>query len=161
MLSSGIEIISLGKYFRGISVRAGERELPADFVFLPMTDFDVILGMGWLTQNYACVHCREKKITIAKPGEPELIIKGIKQKDGRMIVSALKAHKMLQKGCTAYLASVVKAESSQTRLEDLDVVKVFPDDLPPPHREIEFTVDLMPGTSAISKAPYRMAPAEL
>ncbi|KAI5334703.1 hypothetical protein L3X38_024836 [Prunus dulcis] len=40
---------------------------------------------------------------------------------------------------------------------------VFPDDLPglPPHREIEFTIELVPGTSPISQAPYRMAPAEL
>ena len=40
---------------------------------------------------------------------------------------------------------------------------VFPEDLPgmPPHRELEFQIDLVPGSGAISKAPYRMAPAEL
>ena len=40
---------------------------------------------------------------------------------------------------------------------------MFPDDLSrlPPAREIEFTIELLPGTSPISKAPYRMAPAEL
>ena len=31
----------------------------------------------------------------------------------------------------------------------------------PPKREIDFTIDLTPGTSPISKAPYWMAPAEM
>ena len=31
----------------------------------------------------------------------------------------------------------------------------------PPDREIEFAIELVPGTAPISKAPYRMAPAEL
>src|SRR3954463_3000317 len=31
----------------------------------------------------------------------------------------------------------------------------------PPDRAVEFIVDLMPGTTPISKCPYRMAPHEL
>ncbi|GKA85740.1 putative reverse transcriptase domain-containing protein [Tanacetum coccineum] len=31
----------------------------------------------------------------------------------------------------------------------------------PPEREVEFTIDLIPGAQPISKAPYRMAPVEL
>jgi len=31
----------------------------------------------------------------------------------------------------------------------------------PLEREMEFAIELVPGTAAISKAPYRMAPAEL
>ena len=40
---------------------------------------------------------------------------------------------------------------------------VFPDELSglPPHREIEFGIELFPGTSPISMAPYQMAPAEM
>jgi hypothetical protein len=39
----------------------------------------------------------------------------------------------------------------------------FPEDLfgLPPDREVEFSIDLVPGTAPISKAPYRMAPAKL
>jgi len=40
---------------------------------------------------------------------------------------------------------------------------VFPDEVPdlPPSREIEFSIDLVPGAGPLSIAPYRMAPAEL
>ena len=40
---------------------------------------------------------------------------------------------------------------------------VFPEELPesPPKREVEFSIDLIPGTTPISIAPYRMAPTEL
>jgi hypothetical protein len=40
---------------------------------------------------------------------------------------------------------------------------VFPNELPgmPPDRDIEFAIELQPGTAPISKRPYRMPPAEL
>ena len=44
-----------------------------------------------------------------------------------------------------------------------EYLDVFPEELPglPPERELEFSIDLLPGTAPISKAPYRMAPVEL
>jgi len=52
-------------------------------------------------------------------------------------------------------------------LEEVPVVNeypdVFPEELPriPPDRDIEFVIDLVPGTSPIGKRPYRMAASEL
>ncbi|RVX13137.1 hypothetical protein CK203_018085 [Vitis vinifera] len=68
-------------------------------------------------------------------------------------------------GCQGFLAYVVNKEND-LKLEDIPIVRdypnVFPDDLPglPPKREVEFTIDVAPGTTPISKAPYRMAPME-
>jgi hypothetical protein len=53
------------------------------------------------------------------------------------------------------------------KVQDILVVcefpDVFPDDLPgiPPDRDIEFIIELQPGTAPISKRPYRMPPNEL
>jgi hypothetical protein len=53
------------------------------------------------------------------------------------------------------------------KLKDIPIVceypDVFSDDLPgmPPDRDIEFIIELQPGTAPISKRPYRMPPNEL
>ncbi len=66
-----------------------------------------------------------------------------------------------------YLAYVIDTEASEVKLEDIPMVREFPDVFPkellglPPDREVEFSIDLLPGTGPISKAPYRMAPTEL
>ncbi|CAJ2651172.1 unnamed protein product [Trifolium pratense] len=55
----------------------------------------------------------------------------------------------------------------EVKVEGLPVVCEFPDVFPedvsdvPPKREVEFTIDLVPGTSPISMAPYRMSASEL
>ena len=52
-------------------------------------------------------------------------------------------------------------------MDEIPVVREFPDVFPddfaslPPDREVEFTIDLIPGTKPISIPPYRMAPVEL
>ncbi|XP_074364525.1 uncharacterized protein LOC141705502 [Apium graveolens] len=83
------------------------------------------------------------------------------------LISALKASKLLSKGCDGYLAFVKDTSKDEPSIEDYPAVReyedVFPDELPglPPHREVEFTIELVPGAEPISKAPYRMAPLEL
>jgi hypothetical protein len=53
------------------------------------------------------------------------------------------------------------------QLENIPVVceypDVFPDDLPgmPPDGDVEFIIELQPGTAPISKRPYRMPPKDL
>ena len=83
------------------------------------------------------------------------------------MISAMTAQKMLRKGCQGCLAYVVETGKEGTILDEIQVVREFPDvfldDMVglPPEREVEFTIDLIPRTEPISIPPYRMAPAEL
>ncbi|TYJ98798.1 retrotransposon protein, putative, Ty3-gypsy subclass, expressed [Cucumis melo var. makuwa] len=85
----------------------------------------------------------------------------------RSLISILKAEKLLRKGCIAFLAHVIVVQREKLKPEDVSVVKEFLDVFPdyllglPPDREIEFTIELLPGTAPISQAPYKMAPSEL
>ncbi|GJY31593.1 hypothetical protein Tco_0415088 [Tanacetum coccineum] len=62
---------------------------------------------------------------------------------------------------------VIEKKLDEKRLEDILVVREFPEvfleDLPglPPVRQVEFQIDLIPGTTLVARAPYRLAPSEM
>ena len=96
-----------------------------------------------------------------------MIFRGIRREIAPSLINVMTASKMLRKDCQGYLAFVVDRRQEGTRLEDIPIVKefpyVFPDDISglPPDREVDFTIDLIPGTEPIFIPPYRMSPAEL
>ncbi|KAI5335990.1 hypothetical protein L3X38_026124 [Prunus dulcis] len=132
-----------------------------------MVGLDVILGMDWLAKHHASVDCFRKEVVFRSPGRPEVKLYGERRVLPSCLISAMTVKRLLIKGCSGYLAHVIDTRDHGLRLEDIPVVQEFPDvfpqDLPglPPHREIEFTIELVSGTNPISQAPYRMAPAEL
>ncbi|KAG8478506.1 hypothetical protein CXB51_028386 [Gossypium anomalum] len=73
----------------------------------------------------------------------------------------------LRKGYKTYLAFVLNTQAFELKIESVPVVCEFKDvflkELPglPPVREVELGIELVPGTTPISIAPYRMAPTEL
>ncbi|RVW70653.1 Retrovirus-related Pol polyprotein from transposon 17.6 [Vitis vinifera] len=154
------------RMLRNCIVMIGYREMPVDLVLLDLQDFDVILGMDWLASYHASVDCFEKRVTFSIPGQPKFSFEGKHVDRPLHMISALRASSLLKKGYQGFLASVV-SNGSDLKLEDIPIVReypdVFPEDLPglPLEREVEFTIDLVPGTGPMSKAPYRMAPMEL
>ncbi|CAN6584101.1 unnamed protein product [Malus baccata var. baccata] len=141
--------------------------IEANLVPFHLAEFDVILGMDWLSMHQAYVACWEKSVTFNRPRRPSITFQGERRILPSSIISAIQATRLLSRGCVGFLAHVVTRDKSSLRPKDVPVVKhltdVFPEDLPglPPAREIEFTIDLLLGTNPISLAPYRMAPAEL
>ncbi|XP_043705295.1 uncharacterized protein LOC122655128 [Telopea speciosissima] len=132
-----------------------------------MKNLDVILGMDWLSTYRATISCYDKEIIFRPEKGMKFKISGLKRGNATVpITSAVPARKLLSQGCQGFLAAVVE-EKKEIKIEDIDVVRDFPDVFPtnlmgvPPNMEVEFTIDLIPGTTPISKAPYRMAPAEL
>ncbi|KAL0536475.1 hypothetical protein IC582_025424 [Cucumis melo] len=136
-------------------------------IVLDMLDFDVILGMDWLAANHASIDCSRKEVTFNPPLMTSFKFKGGGSKSLPQIISAIRASKLLSQGTWGILASVVDTREVDVSLSSEPVVRdypdVFPEELPglPPHREVEFAIELEPGTVPISRAPYRMAPAEL
>jgi hypothetical protein len=128
-----------------------------DLVCIPLSKLDVILGMNWLKFNRVHINCYTKTVSFPKEEDslsPRLM-------DRREVKESLKEHDQM----FAMFASM-KLES-KIELSDLPVVREFSDVFPedfcdlPPEREVEFSIDLVPGTSPISMAPYRMSASEL
>ncbi|KAA0035602.1 pol protein [Cucumis melo var. makuwa] len=134
---------------------------------LDMLDFDVILGMDWLAANHASIDCSRKEVTFNPPSMASFKFKGEGSRSLPLVISAIRASKLLSQGTWGILASVVDTREVDVSLSSEPVVRdypdVFPEELPglPSHREVEFAIELEPGTIPISRAPYRMAPAEL
>jgi hypothetical protein len=121
------------------------KEFYANPIVLPSSGIDIILGMGWLTKYDAVIHCSKRSVVLtSQEGERFEFV--------------------------ATLPSVADCAVNQLKsnlMEDIRVVceypDVFPDDLlgMPPERDIEFIIDLLPGTAPIAKRPYRMSVGEL
>ena len=62
---------------------------------------------------------------------------------------------------------MLHSKRGQIELENILVVREFPNVFPqellgiPLKIEVDLSIDILPGTTPISKAPYRMAPTEL
>ncbi|XP_070012087.1 uncharacterized protein [Nicotiana sylvestris] len=142
-------------------------ETRADLMLLDMIDFEVILGMDWLYPYHAVLDCHAKIVSLVMPGFPRLEWKGSTVDTPSRVISFLKARHMVKKGCLAYLAYVRDTTVESPAIDSIPVVRefvdVFPSDLSgmPPDRDIDFYIDLAPGTQPISIPPYCMAPKEL
>ncbi|XP_072071943.1 uncharacterized protein [Arachis hypogaea] len=136
-----------------VCILISDRSYLADLVCLPLVGLDIILGMDWLNENRVLLDCFERKVIF-----PSQSIQ-----DTRDLPRSSEDTSTRQEYA---LLNSVKADSHREFCE-IPVVQdfsdVFPEDIPsfPPTREVEFSIELMPGTGPISIAPYRMAPLEL
>ncbi|KAA0042188.1 pol protein [Cucumis melo var. makuwa] len=122
---------------------------------LDMLDFDVILGMDWLAANHASIDCSRKEVAFNPPSMASFKFKGEGSRSLPQVISAIRASKLLSQGTWSILASVVDTREVDVSLSSEPVVRdypdVFPEELPglPPHREVEFAIELEPGTGFI------------
>jgi hypothetical protein len=117
----------------------------SNLILLDSKGIDIILGMDWLSKYDRVIQCTRKAVKLTK-------------KDGTSVEFV------------ATVQSGPDSKLNQTKaiaLEDIRVVQdypdVFPEELPgmPPDRNIEFLIELLPGTPPISKRSYRMPVNEL
>ncbi|NAW23563.1 hypothetical protein FGF82_23885, partial [Salmonella sp. gx-f9] len=77
---------------------------PADLMLLPFDEFDIILGMDWLTLHDAIVNCKRKTIDLRCQNDEIIRIESNDLNGLPAIISSMSAQKYVRKGCEAYLA---------------------------------------------------------
>ena len=108
-----------------------------------------------------------KNIVFRKPGLPKLEFVGDHKILPTCLISVLEANRLLHKGCEAYPKHIVDTSTLEVTLKSVPIVREFLDvffkDLPrlPPDRELEFGIDLLPGSVPNSIPPYKMVLVEL
>ncbi|XP_070660658.1 uncharacterized protein [Malus domestica] len=152
----------IDKICRSCPIELADRKICCDLMIMSMSEYDIILGMDWLIPHQALIDCARKMVTIiSSEGERLKVYGNVDNHYPRLTL------KTRDKDYSSWIANLV-AEKIEKPIVDIPVIvteyqDVFPEDLPglPPQREIDFTIEVYPGTSPISIAPYRMAPAEL
>ncbi|TYK08816.1 ty3-gypsy retrotransposon protein [Cucumis melo var. makuwa] len=161
------EVLLSKEKIKACRVEIANHVLDVTLLVLDMQDFDVILGMDWLSANHANIDCFGKEVVFNPPSGTSFKFRGASIVCLPKVISAMKASKLLNQGTWGILASMVYTREPEVSLSSEPVVREYPDVFPdelsglPSPREIDFVIELEPGTTPISRAPYRMAPAEL
>jgi hypothetical protein len=50
-------------------VKVGKEGLPGDLIVMPFEDYDLNLGMDWLSEHYARVDCKNKLVQFVRLGK--------------------------------------------------------------------------------------------
>ena len=128
-----------------------------------MSEFDVILGMDWLTAYRIVINCERRRVTAYTQDGTRVVFQG----DKHDIFPQTVYESRCQGQLAGWLASLTLEDEDRPDLDLPQVVcvyvDVFPDELPglPPQRVVDFGIELHPGISPISMTPHRMAPVKL
>jgi hypothetical protein len=130
---------------RAVLLELGSKTIDTDLIILGLEGMDVILGMDWMNRHKVVLDISERVVEINSPtvGATTLYLPFKDDVNPR-----------------SYVAITSQLEKIPVVREFVDV---FPDELSgmPPDIDVEFVIELQPGTAPISKRPYRMPPKEL
>ena len=155
--------VRIGMICRGCELEISGTLLTVDLRIMDMSEFDVILGMDWLTAYRVVIDCERRRVTAYTQDGTRVVFQGDKHD--------ILPHTVYESRCKGQLVGWLVSLTLEDEVRpDLDLprvvceyVDVFPDKLPglPPHRDVNFVIKLHPGTSPISMTPHRMTPVEL
>ncbi len=61
--------VLVGEYVRLCPIVLGDHVLRADLTVLPLKEFDVVLGLDWLTEHHAVIDCERQLVILRTPGK--------------------------------------------------------------------------------------------
>jgi hypothetical protein len=137
--------IATNQLNQSVTIQLGSHIVKTTLLVLGLENVDIILGANWMTLHQVVLDVASRIVEI---------------------------NSLFCGSFTLILPSQGSTQSCAFSMTELPLKKipvvceyadVFPDELlgMPPDRDIEFTIELQPGTTPISKRPYRMPPAEL
>ena len=148
---------------RGCELEISGTLLTVDLRIMDMSEFDVILGIDWLTAYRVVIDCERMRVTAYTQDGTLVVFLG----DKHDIFPQTVYESRCQRQLAGWLASLTLEDEVRPDLDLPRVVceyeDVFPDELPglPPLRVVDFYIELHPSTSPISITPHKMEPVEL
>nr|GEW76552.1 hypothetical protein [Tanacetum cinerariifolium] len=148
-------VVSTNTVLKGCNLNLVNHVFEIDLMPIELGTFDVIIGMNFLVKYDAVIVCGEKVVHIPYENKM-LIVESDKGVSRLKVISCIKSLKYVERRCHLFLARVTEKKSKEKRLEDVPVIRdfpeVFPDDFPrlPPPRQVEFQIYLVPGAAPVA-----------
>nr|GFD22914.1 reverse transcriptase domain-containing protein [Tanacetum cinerariifolium] len=136
-------IVSMNTILKGCTLNLVNQIFKINLMLIKLGMFNVVIGMDWLVKHDAVIICGEKVVRIPY-GNEMLIVKSDKGMSRLKVISCIKARKYMERGCHLFLAHVTKNKSKEKQMEDVPVIRDFPEVFPmelaglPPSRQVEF-----------------------
>jgi hypothetical protein len=135
---------------------------------LPLGYYDLIIGMDWLAAHKTKLEYYSKTLECENEEGRRVTLQGIQRLVSVRQISSLQVKKYCQKGCPLYAIQVLNFfENDKPILEDHSILReykyVFPEEVSdlPPRRDIDFSIELVPGAVSMSRTLYRMSILEI
>jgi hypothetical protein len=134
---------------------------------IPLGSCDFLIGMDWLDKNHVVLDYYNKAFTCLDEEGKLRTIQGIPRAVIIKEISSLQLNRSFRKGCQIFTMDMEEEPKYKvSSLEEYKVIKefeyVFGKILGfPPKRDIDFSINLMPGAAPMCKNPYRMSTPKL
>ena len=148
--------VRIGMICRGCKLEISGTLLTVDLRIMDISEFDVILGMDWLIAYRVVIDCERRRVTAYTQDGTHVVFQGDKYD--------IFPHTVYESRCQGQLAGWLASLTLEDEVRlDLDLprvvceyVDVFSDELPglPQHKDVNFGIELHPGTSPISMTPH-------
>lgn len=112
----------------GVLLVVQGESLLSDLLVVPLGNYEVILGMDWLSVYFAKLDCGHGRVTFEREGHPTLAYYGISPSKIVVCISAMRIKKILEEG-ESYLVALTcigEAADMELRIEDILVVRKIP-----------------------------------
>jgi hypothetical protein len=135
----------------------------ADLNIIPLGSYNCLIGMDYFDKHHAILDCYNKAFTCLDEEGNLRKVQGIPRVVTIREFSSLQLQKHYKKGCQIFSVHMEETPKDKVpSVEDCVVLKYFEDFFKeisgfPPKRDIDFSINPMPGETPISKTPYRMS----
>ena len=118
--------VIVNRVYRDYPIKIREYEFLGDLIELSFREFDVILGMDWLSRNQVVVDCRMKRVTLRTPSGKEATFIDERLNHISNVIFVATVRMMVRKSCEAYLAYVIDTKKAEPSLSDIPTVCDYP-----------------------------------
>ena len=117
--------VKVNRVYKNCPLLVHDREFSVNLIALPFHEFDLILGMDWLSKHRAIVDCDKKTVLLKCSALSEVAVQGIRSESIPKVISAMETQRFMRKGCEAFMALILDSKREQVNFENIHVLGSF------------------------------------